>query len=498
MKKIKNVVRLLGVLLIITSCTNEEVFVEEDMLVYGAKSEFVEEINPEVPLPEIIYDEVVIHYNNPDIDNNTKESFRSSLVKKYGIVIKEIIPCSCGANDIEKLKLVYGEGEIEDMVSELSGRGGAGGVTADFQFVFNVDTSSLPTKYNLISRINRKIKVRNNSDDTVKIAVLDTGIDYSYFDKPFLYNTSGSNNCNNEISGWDFVNGDNNPFDDNNHGSIVSKIITDNLDDNDIPYQILPVKVFDNEGKGNYFDTLCGLEYVASFEEFFIVNASFGFYGIYNPEIMEEIIEDNSDKLLIVNSSGNEGNDTDLGRTKHYPSSYKLENMIVVGGFEHESDKIGVASLVVSEYNDDLDSDSRVVSLGVNSNLLDGDISYSTSLIANDLADPNDRNIMGYNVALDSNFGNTSVDVVAKFHHEFDLSNTIRAKVSGTSFAAPIVTARAALLYSGSQTNKTPKDLNYSVLGTSFTSESLDLKVGGNRIILINRLFSPGYTHSGL
>ena len=65
----------------------------------------------------------------------------------------------------------------------------------------------------------------------INVAVLDTGIDYNH---TFLKNRVDAS------MGWDFYNNDNNPMDDNNHGTHVAGIIADNTN----AKRILPTALF--------------------------------------------------------------------------------------------------------------------------------------------------------------------------------------------------------------------------------------------------------------
>ena len=168
------------------------------------------------------------------------------------------------------------------------------------------------------------------SNQNVTIAVLDTGVDYNYFgfDNPFLYNSqAGSNSCNDngmeDIFGWDFVNQDNNPFDDYGHGTVISSLIYNRLTAENVDFQILPVKAFNQDGKGTYFDILCGFRYAATKEDVDIINMSFGWYH-NDYELLNRFVEESVDKVMLVSSAGNsyQNNDT----TPHYPSSYDVSN----------------------------------------------------------------------------------------------------------------------------------------------------------------------------
>ncbi|HSG24548.1 MAG TPA: S8 family serine peptidase, partial [Anaerolineales bacterium] len=116
--------------------------------------------------------------------------------------------------------------------------------------------------------------------DPVLIAVVDTGIDP---DTPELGGRLWSNedeiagdgldNDNNghvdDTWGWDFVNGDNNPMDDQMHGTAVSSVIASSQDGQGIagvcPWcQVMAVKVMTAEGTGSLDVVASGIIYAAN------------------------------------------------------------------------------------------------------------------------------------------------------------------------------------------------------------------------------------------
>ena len=167
-----------------------------------------------------------------------------------------------------------------------------------------------------------------SSNSGVSIAVLDTGIDpsFSVFSTPFLYDSSVTGACN-EPSGYDFVNRNANAFDDDplKHGSAVSYVIYNELTSRNIPFQILPVKVADAQGKSTFFWTFCGLLY-AIHHNVDVINMSLGWTS-YDPHahaMFSQLI--GSTSAIIVASAGNNDSDNDL--IPHYPSNFQHSNVI--------------------------------------------------------------------------------------------------------------------------------------------------------------------------
>jgi subtilisin family serine protease len=95
------------------------------------------------------------------------------------------------------------------------------------------------------------------SNTKIKVAVIDSGTDKTH---PDLQGKI--------LPGYDFVNSDEDPADDNGHGTFISGIIAANSSDIGIKglydlAQIVPVKVIDQNGIGTYEDTAAGIVYAA-------------------------------------------------------------------------------------------------------------------------------------------------------------------------------------------------------------------------------------------
>jgi thermitase len=166
--------------------------------------------------------------------------------------------------------------------------------------------------------------VSTGSSDVI-VAVIDSGVDYNHEDL--------AENC---LSGYDFVNSDTDPMDDNGHGThcagILGAVTNNNLGIAGVSWnsKILPVKVFDAAGTSNTVLEIQGILYASEMGAD-IISCSWGTY--YNSEILKEVI-DNTPALFVC-SSGNDGYDTD--KIPHYPSGYDSPHVISVGASDESN-----------------------------------------------------------------------------------------------------------------------------------------------------------------
>ncbi|MFN0203886.1 MAG: S8 family serine peptidase, partial [Bacteroidia bacterium] len=215
-----------------------------------------------------------------------------------------------------------------------------------------------------------------------------------------------------DVIGWDFVNGDNNPLDDNGHGTHVSGIIgakqNNTLGISGIAgagIQMMPLKCLDETGAGYSFSILLALQYSIN-KGAMVTNHSYG-GGAFDPLIFNYI--DNNCKQagqLLVAAAGNNhvNNDTD----PMYPASYDSDIIISVGAHDCNG-----------------------------------------------------------NPSAFSNFGSNSVDIFAPGDaiYSTELNGTYSFR-SGTSMAAPMATAAVVLAWKQFPAS-TPKQMKNRVLNAS-------------------------------
>jgi hypothetical protein len=132
--------------------------------------------------------------------------------------------------------------------------------------------------------------------------------------------------------GWDWVNDDNNPYDDNGHGTHVAGIIGAQ-GDNGIAgagvnwnVSLLALKFIDDAGGGSTADAIAALEYAASMG-IQITNNSWGSL-YYSQALYDAIAELDARGVLVVAAAGNDAVDADA--VGSYPAAYSLPNILSV------------------------------------------------------------------------------------------------------------------------------------------------------------------------
>ncbi|WP_158594481.1 S8 family serine peptidase [Aquimarina sp. AD1] len=316
--------------------------VDEDNLEEGFLN-FEKTASQNIPIPDIIRNQVVVRFRDTTLSDIEKRNKRITIEGLYNFNILKKETCDCDKNgpelwtiDTTHNNFMGVEHLVENLVTNQSSSNGDENVEGDehavydYQFYITIANNTLSGNYT--TSINNRI-IASNNPDYVNIAILDTGVDYDFFPDPFLYNTKNIRNGTFGISGWDYINHDNDSRDDNGHGSKITKIITTELNTSNIPHQILPIKAFDQDGSGSYFDIVCGMNYISKLHNIHAVNMSFGWYGLRNQSILKAIMEEITDDTLFITSAGNYGINIDE-ETPHFPSGYDIDNLLGVGGYE--------------------------------------------------------------------------------------------------------------------------------------------------------------------
>src|SRR4051794_33980727 len=156
---------------------------------------------------------------------------------------------------------------------------------------------------------------------SVTVGVVDSGVNAAHVD---LAGQVGS--------GWDFVAPDNDPDDENGHGSHVAGIIAA-VGSNDSGVvgvapesKLLPVRALDDEGNGWMSDIASGFAYAAD-AGVPIVNASLD--GGYASAV-ESVIKRHPNTLFVI-AAGNHNADNDDPATADFPCAMPEDNIVCVG-----------------------------------------------------------------------------------------------------------------------------------------------------------------------
>lgn len=287
--------------------------------------------------------------------------------------------------------------------------------------------------------------IRTSSSNVV-IGVIDTGVDYTHPDlndnmwiNPGEIPGNGLDDDNNgfvdDYHGYDFVNNDGDPFDDEGHGTHVAGTIAaegnNGIGVTGVTWsaQIMALKFLDEFGFGSTFDAIQAIDYAVLMGAD-LTNNSWGGGG-FSQALADAIAAAGEVGQVFVAAAGNFGLNTDIA--PEYPAAYGLDNIISVA------------------------------------------------------ATDDDDQLAGF-----SNFGATSVDLGAP---GVSILSTQPGNnygfLDGTSMAAPHVTGVAALLLAENP-DLTPTELKARLLETADPIPALDgVTVSGGRLNAFNALFAP-------
>jgi subtilisin family serine protease len=176
----------------------------------------------------------------------------------------------------------------------------------------------------------------------VTVATIDTGVDYNHPDlSSNIWSNAGEvadgtdddgNGYIDDVRGWDFVDNDNAPMDAHGHGTHVAGTIgavgNNSLGVTGVCWtaKVMPLRAFDASGSATTATIIDAMEYART-QGAKIINASYGDSSFSQTEY-DEISSLNTAGVLLVAAAGNSGTDND--KTRFYPASYNLPNIIAV------------------------------------------------------------------------------------------------------------------------------------------------------------------------
>ncbi|MFK8163072.1 MAG: S8 family peptidase [Lewinella sp.] len=221
--------------------------------------------------------------------------------------------------------------------------------------------------------------------DAVRVAILDTGLDldhpevngFIFRDADNLDGTDTDNDClvDNPL-GWNYVDNNNNPDDDNGHGTHVTGIIASNAEDcNGCTIQLLPYKTHDSYGVGTLFAASCAILQAGVYDDADVINCSWGFYGGGDDGVLRTAIDTAASYgALVVAAAGNDS--LNLVADPQFPALYSLNNILAVGAH----DTLPIGSRPYAGFSNYSAADIEIAAFGVdvNSSLLEGTYGYKS------------------------------------------------------------------------------------------------------------------------
>ena len=181
------------------------------------------------------------------------------------------------------------------------------------------------------------------------VAVIDTGLDYTHPDiAANLWTNPGEIAGNgidddrdgfiDDVHGWDYVNGDNDPMDDHGHGTHVSGIIAAAADNAEgiagiaPESKIIPIKVLGSNGSGFVTDVISAIRYAAKLGAQ-VINLSLGILKNYLSKSLKSAFESavnyaKNRGTVVVAAAGN----SNARVEDNYPSGIK--DVIAVGAID--------------------------------------------------------------------------------------------------------------------------------------------------------------------
>jgi subtilisin len=201
------------------------------------------------------------------------------------------------------------------LVSELQDNPRVATVELDGVFTADDVATELNSTWGVKQIGGGTVHANGNTGLGVKVAVIDSGVNCSHLE---LVGHCGG--------GWDFVNNDNNPADDNGHGTHVAGTIAARRDGAGVvgvapDAQIIPLKVLGSNGSGSFSAVVAALDWAVA-NHVQVTNNSYGSSG--DPGLTVHQAFDKAYAAGIVNiaSAGNSGICSGSTNTVGYPGRY--------------------------------------------------------------------------------------------------------------------------------------------------------------------------------
>ncbi len=187
---------------------------------------------------------------------------------------------------------------------------------------------------------------------TVKIAVIDTGVDYNHPDlkSQMDVNTAelngkagvddDGNGFVDDVYGYDFSNKDGDPADGHGHGTHCAGVIGASHNSVGVAgvmanVKIVAIKFLSDKGSGETIDAISAIDYAIKRKVQVMSNSWGG--GEKEQSLLDAITAAEEAGITFVAAAGNDSSNNDS--TASYPANYEVENVISVGSFTSQGAK---------------------------------------------------------------------------------------------------------------------------------------------------------------
>lgn len=270
-----------------------------------------------------------------DDESNSSHQFSSMIwdhiiSNKNAARADEIIVKFKGSDRFSRMPVLQGEG-VEQALTRFKGRKDV--LYAEPNYIATAYMTPNDTYYSYQWHMNNSLYGGIHTESAwdvstgsgVTVAVVDTGVAYEDYS---IYRRASDLANTLFVPGYDFVNNDTHPNDDNNHGTHVAGTIAQSTNNSQgvvgvaFGAAIMPVKVLNGQGSGSYADVADGIRWAAD-NGAKIVNLSLG--GPSPATYLEEAVRYAYEKgVTIVAASGNENS------AVGYPAAY--DNYVIAVG----------------------------------------------------------------------------------------------------------------------------------------------------------------------
>lgn len=311
---------------IVFSQENKEPYVEKEMMVKLKFSDYQTEEN----ILKIVADQIRFH----QFSNKLETEKKVQILNTYAWANIYHVRISKGDDLKEKMEEIRRMSEVEYVEHNYFLYLGA--MTQVVDVGPDETLSDQPQS-------SKRVSITAACRDVV-VAMIDTGIDYTHPDlaahiwkNPTEISGNGIDDDNNgyvdDTMGWDFVNGDNDPYDDHYHGTHVSGIVLGFQDPIRPIIKIMPLKFLSHMGFGSTGDAIRAIDYAVK-NGAKVLNNSWG-GGNFSQALRDAIISSYYANRIFVVAAGN--NAVNIDQFVSYPPSYLVPNIISVAALDHLS-----------------------------------------------------------------------------------------------------------------------------------------------------------------